>query len=84
MPQRRRSRRNSPLVQLGTREVHDLHAIWGMGGNLGLTLPTVTKLIPVIDWTKFKLQWPDLPKGTSAGQVDILLGLNYGHLMAIT
>lgn len=55
-----------------------------MGGNLGLTLPTVTKLIPVIDWTKFKLQWPDLPKGTSAGQVDILLGLNYGHLMAIT
>jgi len=52
----------------------------------GSTMPMVTKSVPIIDWTTIKTRWEhlaDLPLQPSGGQVDVLLGLDHGELMAV-
>ena len=49
-------------------------------------MPMVTKPVPMIDWTTIKTQWKhlaDLPLQPSGGQVDVLLELDHGGLMAV-
>ena len=50
------------------------------------TMPIVTKPVPVVDWHQLRSRWrhlADLPLKRSGGQIDILLGLDYAHLMAV-
>ena len=50
------------------------------------TMPMVTKPVPVVDWNQLRSRWrhlADLPLQRSGGQIDILLGLDYAHLMAV-
>lgn len=52
----------------------------------GSTIPTVTKPVPLIDWSNLRKRWDhlaDLPLRCSGGQVDVLLGLDHPHLMAV-
>ncbi|XP_057378039.1 uncharacterized protein LOC130700052 [Daphnia carinata] len=71
-----RSRRVDIKLRADSVESFDLQAS---------TLPTVASPTPVIDWSRLKLEWPhlsDLPIGISGGRIDILLGMDYGHLVA--
>ena len=50
----------------------------------GSTLPTVTRPVGTIDWSRIKGNWThlaDLPLKASGGRIDILLGLDQAHLM---
>ena len=50
------------------------------------TMPMVTKPVPVVDWNQLRSRWrhlADLPLQRSGGQIDILLGLDYAHLIAV-
>ena len=52
----------------------------------GSTLPQVTKPVPLVDWSTLKQRWAhlsNLPLRSSGGKVDILLGLDYAHLVAV-
>lgn len=76
-----RSRFNSRRVQL------QLRASDGSIVNLeGSTMPVVTRPVPVVDWERLKQRWrhlSDLPLRSSGGQVDVLIGLDQAHLMAV-
>lgn len=53
----------------------------------GSSIPVVAKPIPFIDWRHLKRKWThlsDLPLKQTGGQVDILLGSDYAHLLAVT
>ena len=52
----------------------------------GLSIPQVTRPTPVINWTELKRRWPhlqDVPVEKSGGKIDILLGLDHSHLLAV-
>lgn len=50
------------------------------------TLPCVATPVPVVDWKQLKIKWShvrDLPLRSEGGRVDILIGLDYAHLLAL-
>jgi len=50
------------------------------------THPTVTDPAPWVNWNELQARWThlaDLPLKPTGGRVDILLGLNHGHLMSV-
>ena len=50
----------------------------------GSTLPIITRPSPVVDWSQRRLDWEhlaDLPLKKSGGVVDLLIGLDYAHLL---
>ena len=52
----------------------------------GSSIPMVANPVPFIDWPHLKKKWShlaDLPLKPSGGPVDILLGSDYAHLLAI-
>ena len=53
----------------------------------GSTMPVVTKPVPRTDWDILKKRWSHLANlpihNSNGGQVDILLGLDHSHLMAV-
>ncbi|XP_046632671.1 uncharacterized protein LOC124312218 [Daphnia pulicaria] len=52
----------------------------------GSTMKKVASPTPVTDWNKEKVQWPhlaSLPLGETGGGVDILVGLDHAHLVAV-
>ena len=52
----------------------------------GLTIPQVARPTPIIDWNKLKKRWPhlaDVPVKKSGGKIDVLLGLDHSHLVAV-
>jgi hypothetical protein len=49
-------------------------------------LKTAASPTPVTDWSKEKSHWPhleDLPLGETGGKVDVLVGLDHAHLLAV-
>ena len=52
----------------------------------GPTLPTLASPTPVTDWTLEKMRWShlkDLPLSRSGGRIDLLIGLDHAHLLAV-
>ncbi|XP_057366947.1 uncharacterized protein LOC130687793 [Daphnia carinata] len=50
------------------------------------TLPQVAAPTPKIDWLNLKHRWAhlsDLPVKETGGPVDVLIGMDYGHLLAV-
>ena len=50
------------------------------------TMKTVANPAPVVDWSKKKFIWPhlaDLPVGEVGGKVDLLIGMDYAHLLVV-
>ena len=51
------------------------------------TMKKVANPAPVVNWKKKKLHWPhisDLPVGEVGGNIDLLLGLDYAHLLVVS
>ena len=53
----------------------------------GSTMPVVTRPVPYTDWSQLKTRWRHLADleltNSTGGQVDLLLGLDHSHLMAV-
>lgn len=50
------------------------------------TMKKVANPAPVVDWSEKKLTWPhlaDLPVGEVGGSVDLLIGMDYAHLLVV-
>ncbi|KZS03657.1 Uncharacterized protein APZ42_033565, partial [Daphnia magna] len=61
-----------------------------VNGNIfsleGSTMKTVASPTPITDWNKEKYHWShlkNLPLGETGGKVDVLIGLDYAHLLAV-
>ncbi|KAI9551057.1 hypothetical protein GHT06_007663 [Daphnia sinensis] len=51
------------------------------------TMKKVANPAPVVDWKKKKIDWPhisDLPVGEVGGNIDLLIGLDYAHLLVVS
>lgn len=51
------------------------------------TMKKVANQAPVVNWKKKKLNWPhisDLPVGEVGGNIDLLIGLDYAHLLVVS
>jgi hypothetical protein len=52
----------------------------------GKAIPHLSRLTPVIDWSKLKNRWPHLdevPVQESGGKIDVLVGLGHSNLLAV-
>ena len=52
----------------------------------GLTIPQVARPTPIVNWDELKKRWPhlaDVPVMKSGGKIDVLLGLDHSHLIAV-
>ncbi|XP_045031141.1 uncharacterized protein LOC123473813 [Daphnia magna] len=61
-----------------------------VNGNIfsleGSTMKTVASPTPITDWNKEKYHWSHLKNlllGETGGKVDVLIGLDYAHLLAV-
>ncbi|KZS22068.1 Uncharacterized protein APZ42_010962 [Daphnia magna] len=51
------------------------------------TMKKVANPAPVVNWKKKKFNWPhisDLPVGEVGGNIDLLIGLDYAHLLVVS
>lgn len=64
--------------------------LWSEAGELlpmeASTMKKVANPAPVVNWFKKKLRWPhlaDLPVHEEGGEIDLLIGMDYAHLLVV-